>query len=72
MTDNAGSGLALKPGEIIELYRVLKQYEEDIGSQLVGLVGRIERALYERLSIEELESISSLDRRAVEALSKKL
>ena len=71
MTDDQVGGFALKPGEIIELYRILKQNEE-LESRLVGLVDRIERNLYEHLSIEELESISSLDRQAVEALSKKL
>ena len=72
MIEDSVSVFELKPSEIIELYRVLKQSEGDIGARLVGLVDRIERSLYERLSIEELESISSLDRQAVEALSKKL
>jgi hypothetical protein len=42
-----------------ELYVFLKPLEKELVKPLDGLLRRIERALYERLTIEELEKLGS-------------
>lgn len=49
--------LALTDAELEALYVLLKPREEKLSSPLAGLLARIERALYDRLTIEELERI---------------
>ena len=41
--------------EIEELYVLLKPREETLAAPLAGLLARLERSLYDRLTIEELE-----------------
>jgi len=41
--------------EIEELYVLLKPREETLAEPLAGLLARLERSLYDRLTIEELE-----------------
>jgi hypothetical protein len=41
--------------EIEELYVLLKPREEKLTEPLAGLLARLERSLYDRLTIEELE-----------------
>ena len=62
----------LRSAEIVPLYALLRERQDDIDPALHGLLARIERRLFEVLSIEEIEAISSTNRAAVEALSKKL
>lgn len=62
----------IRSGEMIPLYRLLLTHQETLSPALCGLLTRIERRLYEHLSIEEIESIDGLSDSAVEALSKKL
>ena len=47
--------LALTDGEIEELYVLLKPREERLTEPLAGLLTRLERTLYDRLTIDELE-----------------
>jgi len=47
--------LGLSDAEIEELYVLLKPREETLADPLAGLLGRLERALYDRLTVEELE-----------------
>lgn len=42
-----------------ELYVILKPLEKELVKPLEGLLRRIERALYGRLTIEELEKLGS-------------
>lgn len=42
-----------------ELYVILKPLEKELVKPLEGLLRRIERALYKRLTIEELEKLGS-------------
>lgn len=49
--------LALTDAELEELYVLLKPREEKLSGPLAGLLSRIERALYDRLTVEELERI---------------
>jgi len=42
-----------------ELYIILKPLEKDLVEPLGGLLRRIERALFQRLTIEELEKLAA-------------
>ena len=42
-----------------ELYVILKPREKEIVGQLGGLLRRLERALFQRLTIEEMEKLAS-------------
>lgn len=44
--------------EVIGLYLNLKNQEETIDSELQSILSRIERLLYEKLSVEEIENLS--------------
>ena len=52
-----GEGLVLGDGEIRSLYRVLKTHEGELDEDGTNLVKRIEKYLFERLTIEELEGL---------------
>lgn len=47
----------LTDAEIEELYVLLKPREDALPEALAGLLARLERSLYDRLTIEELERI---------------
>jgi hypothetical protein len=49
------TSLGLTDMEIEELYVLLKPREETITDALAGLLARLERTLYDRLTIDELE-----------------
>ena len=51
------ASLVLSDVEIEDLYVLLKPREETLAEPLTGLLARLERALYDRLTIEELERI---------------
>jgi hypothetical protein len=53
------SSLALDPREQEELYVVLKPREGELPPVLTGLVRRIEKELFQRLTIEEMERLSA-------------
>ena len=53
------SGLALSESEETELYVLLKPREGSLDPALVQLLRRLEKSLYERLTIEEMERLSS-------------
>ncbi len=50
--------LEINEEEAICLYRLLKKQEADLDNRLIRLLTKIERMLYEKLSIEELERLS--------------
>ena len=52
------SMLEINQEEAICLYRLLKKQESDLDNRLIRLLTKIERMLYETLSIEELERLS--------------
>ena len=47
--------------ETVDLYRLLKLNEEHLGSNLLPLLFRIERKLYETMSIEDVERLTKAD-----------
>jgi hypothetical protein len=51
--------LALNAREQEELYVILKPREETLVEELSGLLRRIERELFQRMTIEELEKLAS-------------
>ncbi len=58
--------------ELIALYGLLQRNQDELSVRLIALLYRIERRLFDRLSIEEIESIPDLGQTAVDELSKKL
>ncbi len=55
--------VVLSPGEEEELYVALKHREGDLGEPLRGLLARIEKSLYGRLTIEEIERLGERSKR---------
>jgi hypothetical protein len=49
--------IGLSDAEIEELYVVLKPREGTLAEPLAGLLARLERSLYDRLTVEELERV---------------
>ena len=54
---NGPTGLSEKEEE--ELYVLLKPREAELVEPLPGLLRRIEKSLFERLTIEEIESLAA-------------
>jgi hypothetical protein len=52
-------GVALSEKEEEELYVLLKARETDLEEPLQGLLQRIEKSLFERLTIEEIEDLAA-------------
>ena len=50
--------VSLSENEMIALYRFLRAREESLDVRLVPLLTRIEKKLYDKLSIEDLEGLS--------------
>ena len=57
-SDRDMGGIELSDGEEIELYVLLKPRETSLAAPLAGLLRRIERSLYQRMTIEEIEGLS--------------
>ena len=53
------SGVQLSEPEEEELYVVLKPREERLAEPLRGLLRRVEKVLFDRLTIEELEGLAA-------------
>jgi hypothetical protein len=49
--------LELDPGEAEEIYVLLKPREGSLPEILESLLSRVERSLFERLTIEEIEAL---------------
>jgi hypothetical protein len=52
-------GVALTEKEEEDLYVLLKPRETDLEEPLLGLLQRIEKSLFERLTIEEIEGLAA-------------
>jgi hypothetical protein len=52
------SGVELSTEEIEELYALLKWREADLTRRLSGLLCRLEKSLYGRLTVGELEELA--------------
>jgi hypothetical protein len=48
---------SLTDAEIEELYVLLKPREESLGAPLEGLLARLESALFDRLTIDQIERL---------------
>ncbi len=51
------SEITLSDREIEELYVLLKPREESLGAPLEGLLARLERTLFDRLTIDQIERL---------------
>ncbi len=51
--------ITLSEAELRELYVQLKRQESQLGNELHGLLFRIEKSLYEKLTIEDIERLKS-------------
>ena len=51
--------LELNDKEMIVLYKYLKKREEEIPTQLLMILKRLEEKLYDNLTIEEIEALES-------------
>ena len=51
-------GVALSDAEIEELFAFLKSKEQSLSGSLIGVLGRLEKSLYVRLTVEEIETLS--------------
>ncbi len=51
--------ITLSEAELRELYVQLKRQESQLGHELRHLLFRIEKSLYERLTIEDIERLKS-------------
>jgi hypothetical protein len=52
------SGIVLSDKEEEELYVILKPRESELGESLDALLTRIEKALFDRITIEEIEKLA--------------
>jgi hypothetical protein len=53
------SGVSLSEEEQEQLYVLLKPLEARLDSQLAAVLGRIEKSLFARLTVGELEALAS-------------
>lgn len=51
--------ITLSEAELRELYVQLKRQESQLGNELHSLLFRIEKSLYEKLTIEDIERLKS-------------
>jgi hypothetical protein len=51
------SGLSLSESEAVELFVLLKPRERSLDPALVQVLRRLEKSLYEKLTIEEMERL---------------
>jgi len=61
----------LESMEVTGVYLLLKKYEKELDSTLLSLFNRIESTLYEKLSIEELESLNKLYAEKIDVLAQR-
>jgi hypothetical protein len=54
------SAVELSEGEVEQLYALLKSREDILPRELLQLLARVEKSLYGRLTVEELERLSRL------------
>jgi hypothetical protein len=58
----------LSGAEIVALYVFLRGRQADLDERLAGVYDRLERYLYDRLSIEEIEQIDRIYKNNIEVL----
>ena len=62
----------LSPSETLGLYILLRRREEELDEAMVALFDRLERYLYDRLSIEQIERIETMYEDEIEVLLQNL
>ncbi len=62
----------LNKNELIPLYLLLSEKEDQLDVHLRGLLRRVEDYLFDKLSIEEMESLGRMQRAEIDALARKL
>lgn len=55
--------------EIVGLYLVLSKQEEDLDLNLQMLANRIEKYIFDKISIQELEKLEELYKRGIDVLA---
>jgi len=64
--------IILQGKELVAVYLLLKKDDRDLDPAQLSVKNRIEKVLFESLSIEEIESIEELYKKNVDVLGKKL
>ncbi len=64
--------IILQGKELVAVYLLLKKDDSDLDPAQLSVKNRIEKVLFESLSIEEIESIEELYKKNVDVLGKKL
>ena len=64
--------VVVERSEIIHLYRLMKRQEGGLDENLQRLLMRVERRLYESLSIQDIEMLGEANVQMVDSLSSKL
>ncbi len=63
--------ILLQGNDLIAVYILLLKNETSLDTNQMGIKNKIEKILFERLSIEEIESIEELYKKNVDVLGKK-
>jgi hypothetical protein len=68
MSDTQDSGVRVNGQQLVGLFLFLRQRESELDTPTSAVLVRLERYLYERLSIEELEKLPNLYEKGVDVL----
>ncbi|HDQ14908.1 MAG TPA: hypothetical protein ENN41_08870 [Sediminispirochaeta sp.] len=63
--------ISLENRDVIALFLFLREREDELDGVLQGLYQRLQRDLFEKLSIEEMESLEDLYQNKIEVLKKR-
>lgn len=64
--------IEIESGEVIHLFRLMRRHQDELSAALLPLYSRLERRLYESLSIKEMEELSEGDDSAADNLRGRL
>ncbi len=68
MSDTHSPGIRIDGRELVALFLFLRARESELDERTSAVLARMERYLYERLSIEELEKLPVLYEKGVDVL----
>ena len=64
--------IQLDKREIVELYVLLTSQDQSLDLSLLQLLERLEHCVFQEISIEDIESLQSGGRKAIEAVLRKM